>query len=223
MISSSSWSLVLDSLWPLTQGLLFGTIPLTAISFVLGIAIALVTALGRLSGSKILRGVSATYVSLIRGTPLLLQLFIVFFGLPAIGIVLDPWPSAITAFSLNVGAYASEAIRSAILGVPKGQWEAAASIGLSRFDTLRLIVLPQAARVAVAPLSNTLISLVKDTSLASVVLVTEILRKAQEIAAPTYQFFLLYGVAAIFYWVVSQSLAFGQTRLEKRLSRAVAK
>ncbi|MFM5968740.1 MAG: amino acid ABC transporter permease [Micrococcales bacterium] len=223
MISSSSWSLVLDSLWPLTQGLLFGTIPLTAISFVIGLAIALFVALGRLSASRTLRAITAVYVSLIRGTPLLLQLFIVFFGLPAVGIVLDPWPSAITAFSLNVGAYASEAIRSAILGVPKGQWEAAASIGLSRFDTLRLIVLPQAARVAVAPLSNTLISLVKDTSLASVVLVTEILRKAQELAAPTYQFFLLYGVAAIFYWVVSQALAFGQTRLEKRLSRAVAK
>jgi cystine transport system permease protein len=223
MSSSSSWSLVLDSLWPLTEGLIFGTIPLTAISFVLGLGLALVTALGRLSRSRILRGITATYVSLIRGTPLLLQLFIVFFGLPSVGIVLDPWPSAITAFSLNVGAYASEAIRSAILSVPKGQWEAAASIGLNRLDTLRLIVLPQAARVAVPPLSNTLISLVKDTSLASVVLVTEILRKAQEIAAPTYEFFLLYSVAAVYYWVVSQSLAFGQTQLEKRLALAVAK
>ena len=223
MISSSSWSLVLDSLWPLTEGLLYGTIPLTIISFILGLIIALATALGRLSPSKVLRGIAATYVSLIRGTPLLLQLFIVFFGLPAIGIVLDPWPSAITAFSLNVGAYASEAIRSAILSVPKGQWEAAASIGLSKVDTLRLVILPQAARVAVAPLSNTLISLVKDTSLASTVLVTEILRKAQEIAAPTYQFFLLYGVAAIYYWVVSQSLSVVQTRLEARLSKAVAR
>ena len=222
MSSSSSWSLVLDSLWPLAQGMFFGTIPLTLISFVFGLVVAVFTALARIGSVRILRWVAAVYVSLVRGTPLLLQLFIIFFGLPGLGIVLDPWPSAILAFSLNVGAYSSEAIRSAILSVPKGQWEAAASLGLTRIDTLRLVILPQAARVAVPPLSNTLISLVKDTSLASAVLVTEILRKAQEIAAPTYQFFLLYAVAAIYYWVVSQGLTFAQGRLEKRLQRSVA-
>ena len=221
MSSSSSWSLVLDSLWPLAQGMFFGTIPLTLISFVFGLVVAVFTALARIGSVRILRWVAAVYVSLVRGTPLLLQLFIIFFGLPGLGIVLDPWPSAILAFSLNVGAYSSEAIRSAILSVPKGQWEAAASLGLTRIDTLRLVILPQAARVAVPPLSNTLISLVKDTSLASAVLVTEILRKAQEIAAPTYQFFLLYSVAAIYYWVVSQGLTFAQGRLEKRLARSV--
>lgn len=222
MSSSSSWSLVLDSLWPLAQGMFFGTIPLTLISFVFGLVIAVFTALARIGRVRILRWVAAVYVSLVRGTPLLLQLFIIFFGLPGLGIVLDPWPSAILAFSLNVGAYSSEAIRSAILSVPKGQWEAAASLGLTRIDTLRLVILPQAARVAVPPLSNTLISLVKDTSLASAVLVTEILRKAQEIAAPTYQFFLLYSVAAVYYWVVSQGLTIAQGRLEKRLQRSVA-
>jgi cystine transport system permease protein len=160
-------------------------------------------------------------VSIIRGTPLLLQLFIIFYGLPSLGIVLDPWPSAIVAFSLNVGGYASESIRSAILSVAPGQWEAAKTVGLGRFQTLRRVILPQAAKVAVPPLSNTLISLVKDTSLASAVLVTEILRKAQEIAAPTFEFFLLYSIAAVYYWVVSQLLSFGQTRLETKLNRGV--
>jgi cystine transport system permease protein len=223
MDSSSSWQLAKDSLWPLLQGMVLGTIPLTAISFVLGLIVALLVALARISTVKVLRAIAATFVSLIRGTPLLLQLFIIFYGLPSLGIVLDPWPSAIVAFSLNVGGYAAETIRAAILSVPKGQWEAAATVGLSRAATLRQIVLPQAARVAVPPLSNTLISLVKDTSLASAVLVTEILRKAQELAAPTFQFFLLYGIAAIYYWIVSQLLTVLQGRLEKRLNRKVAR
>jgi cystine transport system permease protein len=203
--------------------MVLGTIPLTGISFVLGLVVALLVALARISSVKFLRAIAATFVSLIRGTPLLLQLFIIFYGLPSLGIVLDPWPSAIVAFSLNVGGYAAETIRAAILSVPKGQWEAAATVGLSRGATLRQIVLPQAARVAVPPLSNTLISLVKDTSLASAVLVTEILRKAQELAAPTFQFFLLYGIAAIYYWIVSQLLTVLQGQLEKRLNQKVAR
>jgi cystine transport system permease protein len=223
MDSLSSWQLAIDSLWPLLQGLVLGTLPLTAISFTLGIALALVLALARLSRLKWLRGLAASYISIIRGTPLLLQLFIIFYGLPSIGMVLDPWPSAIVAFSMNVGGYAAETIRAAILSVPVGQWEAAATVGLGRASTLRYIVLPQAARVAVPPLSNTLISLVKDTSLASAVLVTEIFRKAQELAAPTFQFFLLYGLAAVYYWIVSQGLTVVQGRVEKLLNRKVAK
>lgn len=223
MESSSSFQLVLDSLWPLAQGMLFGTIPLTVISFTFGLIIAITIAIMRISSNWLARSFSATYISLIRGTPLLLQLFIIFYGLPSLGVVFDPWPSAIIAFSLNVGAYGAESIRSAILSVPKGQWEAASTIGLNRGQTLRRIILPQAARVAVPPLSNSLISLVKDTSLASAVLVTEILRKAQEIAAPTFEFFLLYSVAAIYYWIVSQVLTIVQGRLEKRLDRKIAK
>lgn len=223
MDSSSSWQLVQDSLLPLLEGMVFGTIPLTAISFVFGLIIALVVALARLSSVWAIKAIAATFISIIRGTPLLLQLFIIFYGLPAFGIVLDPWPSAIVAFSLNVGGYAAETIRAAILSVPKGQWEAASTVGLSHVTTLRRIILPQAARVAVPPLSNTLISLVKDTSLASAVLVTEVLRKAQELAAPTFEFFLLYGIAAIYYWIVSQALTVVQGRLEKRLNRKVAR
>lgn len=220
--SSSSFQLAIDSLWPLLQALLTGTIPLTAASFAIGIVIALFAALARISSIWILRSIASIYISIIRGTPLLLQLFIIFYGLPAFGIVFDPWPSAILAFSLNVGGYAAETIRAAILSIPKGQWEAASTVGLNRGQALRKVILPQATRVAIPPLSNTLISLVKDTSLASVVLVTEIFRTAQEIAGPTFEFFLMYALAGVYYWLLSQALAFGQARIEKRLNRKVA-
>ena len=221
-MSAIDWGLVRSSLGPLLDGLLRGTLPLTAASFVLGLALALLLALMRLSHRRVLSALARAYVSVIRGTPLLLQLFIVFFGLPSLGITLAPWPSAIIALSLNVGGYASEAIRGAIIAVPRGPWAAAMTVGMNRTTTLRRVVLPQAARIAVPPLSNTLISLVKDTSLVSTILVTELLRKAQEIAAPSFQFFTLYGVAAVYYWVVCLLLSVGQTRLETRLSRHVA-
>ncbi len=221
-MSAIDWELVRSSLWPLGRELLRGTLPLTAVSFTLGLALALVVALMRLSGRRLVSAVARAYVSVIRGTPLLLQLFIIFFGLPSLGITLDPWPSAIIGLSLNVGAYASEAVRGAILAVPRGQWEAAMTVGMGRVTTLRRVVLPQAARIAVPSLSNTLISLVKDTSLCSVVLVTELLRQAQIIAGQTFEYFTLYGVAAVYYWVVCFLLSIGQARLETRLSRHVA-
>jgi len=219
---SIDWQLVGDSLLPLLSGLVLGTIPLTALSFVLGLSLALVVALMRLSKVGPVSALARAYVSVIRGTPLLLQLFIVFYGLPSFGLTIDPFPSAVIALTLNVAAYASEVVRASILAVPRGQWEAASSIGMDHRTTLRRVVLPQASRVAVPPLSNTLISLVKDTSLASTILVTELLRKAQEIAAPTFQFFTLYAVAAIYYWVVCLGLSVLQTRTEERLGRYVA-
>lgn len=222
MDESIDWELVGDSIVPLLTGLVRGTIPLTVISFVLGLALALVVALMRLSPVAVVSGVARAYVSVIRGTPLLLQLFIIFYGLPTFGITLDPFPAAVIALTLNVGGYASEVVRASILAVPRGQWEAASSIGMDQRTTLRRIVLPQASRVAVPPLSNTLISLVKDTALTSTILVTELLRKAQEIAAPTFQFFTLYSVAAVMYWVVCLGLSVVQTRTEQRLGRYVA-
>ncbi|UDY25412.1 amino acid ABC transporter permease [Nocardioides sp. Kera G14] len=214
--------LVLHSLWPIVRGALLGTIPLSLISFALGLAIALGIALMRISKNRLLQWLGRTYVSIIRGTPLLVQLFIIFFGLPNLGLTLSPWPSAIIAFSLNVGGYAAEVIRAAILSVPKGQREAAYTIGLSSTQTLTRIVLPQAMRVAVPPLSNTFISLVKDTSLAAIVLVTELTREAQKIAYSTSEFLLLYSEAAVVYWVICTLLSFGQDKLERRLERGVA-
>jgi cystine transport system permease protein len=221
--AQSTWQLILHSLGPLAKAAITKTIPLTVISFVIGLVIALAVALARLSPNVILTNVSRFYISIIRGTPLLVQLFIVFYALPELGVKIDPFPAAIIAFSLNVGGYAAEIIRSAIQSIPKGQWEAAETIGLNYVGALRRIILPQATRVAVPPLSNTLISLVKDTSLASTILVTELLRQAQIIAAPKFEFFALYGTAAVYYWVICLVLSFGQSRVEHRLERYVAR
>ena len=222
-MSPDTWDLIWRNLWPMLVATVTQTLPLTAISFVLGLVLALFVALARISRIRPLSLFARGYISVIRGTPLLVQLFIVFYALPQLNIVIDPFPSAVIAFSLNVGGYAAEVVRAAILSIPKGQWEAAQTIGMSYSTTLQRIILPQAARTAVPPLSNTLIALVKDTSLASTILVTELLRVAQLAAAPTFDFFALYGVAAVYYWVVSLVLSFGQVRLETRLERYVAR
>ena len=219
----STWQLIKNSIGPMLLATIKGTIPLTIISFVFGLAIALVVALMRLSSVKVVSQLARFYISIIRGTPLLVQLYLIFFALPQLGLSFNSFTAAIIAFSLNVGGYAAEVIRSAILSVPRGQWEAALTIGMGYATTLRRVILPQAARTAVPPLSNTLISLVKDTSLASVVLVTELLRVAQIAAAPTFQFFALYGVAALIYWVICLAMSFVQARLETRLERHVAR
>ena len=221
-MNQSSWDLFWGSLWPIARGALAGTIPLAVASFVIGLALALVLALMRLSARRWLATIARVYISLVRGTPLLVQLFVIFYGLPSVGVVIAPWPSAVVAFSVNVGGYAAEVIRAAILSVPKGQWEAAYMIGMSRARALRRIILPQAARVSVPPLSNTFISLVKDTSLASLILVTELFRQAQQVAAFSQEFMLLYLEAALVYWVICLALSIGQGSVEKRLDRYVA-
>lgn len=215
------WELFKNSLWPMIQGAIRYTIPLTLISFTIGLAIALLLAIMRLSGRKYFTIPARIIVSAIRGTPLLVQLSIIFYGLGSIGLTIDPFPSAIIAFSLNVGAYASEIIRASILSIPKGQWEAGSTIGMNYSQTLRRIILPQATRVSIPPLSNTFISLVKDTSLASLILVTELFRKAQEIAARTYDFMLLYIEAALIYWIICFVLSIIQDRIEHRLEKHI--
>ncbi|MCU1571429.1 MAG: amino acid transporter permease [Naasia sp.] len=215
-------SLVLSSFWPIVSGAITGTIPLALCSFAIGLVLAVVVALMRLSRIRVVSGLARFYISVVRGTPLLVQLFVIFYGLPSIGLLVDPWPSAIAAFSINVGGYAAEIVRAAILSVPKGQWEAAHMIGMSHSVALRRIILPQAARVSVPPLSNTFISLVKDTSLASLILVNELFRTTQEIAAFSGEFMLLYLEAALVYWIICLVLSAVQNGLEKRLDRYVA-
>ncbi|MCU1644448.1 MULTISPECIES: amino acid ABC transporter permease [unclassified Nocardia] len=219
----ATWALIRQNLWPMLEATLKQTLPLTAVSFVIGLVLALFVALARMSKMRLLSAAARFYISVIRGTPLLVQLFIIFYALPQFHILIDPFPAAVIAFSLNVGGYAAEIIRAAILSVAHGQWEASYAVGMTYSQALRLIILPQASRIAVPPLSNTLISLVKDTSLASTILVTELLRTAQLAAAPTFDFFALYGVAALYYWVICLFLGFGQTRLETRLARHVAR
>lgn len=216
------WQLFLDSLGPIALAGLVGTVPLALASFALGLVIAIGIALMRISVNPVLSGIARFYISVIRGTPLLVQLFVIFYGMPAIGVVIDPWPSAIIALSLNVGGYGAEIVRAAILSVPQGQWEAAYTVGMNRTRTLTRIILPQAARVSVPPLSNTFISLVKDTSLTSTILVTELFRVTQQIAASSYQVMVVYLAAALVYWVFCLVLSTGQSFLERRLDARVA-
>jgi His/Glu/Gln/Arg/opine family amino acid ABC transporter permease subunit len=211
-----------DTAWPMTKGLLAYTIPLTAVSFALGLVIALLVALARISTNRLLQVPARVYISAIRGTPLLVQLFIIFYGLPQLGLKIPSVPSAIIALSLNVGGYAAEIIRASILSVPRGQYEAATTIGMRYPQLMRRIVLPQATRIAVPPLSNTLLSLIKDTSLTAVILVPELFKRAQDAAASSGDFFWLYVFAALFYWVVCFLVSLVQEPLERRLGRYVA-
>jgi cystine transport system permease protein len=160
------------------------------------------------------------YVSCMRGTPLLVQLFVIYFGLPSIGIQFDPISAGILGLSLNVGAYLSETIRGAINGVEHGQWNAARSLGLTQAQTLRYIIGPQALRLAVPSLSNSLISLIKDTSLVSVIAVGELMLATKEVIATTFQPFPLYLAAAGIYWAMSASFETLQKKLEVRLNRS---
>lgn len=220
---SDTITIVKESFLPMVKTALTGTIPLTIITFIVGLVLAFITALFRLSGNKFLNAIARVYVSIIRGTPLLVQLFIIFYGLPSIGLTISPYISAIIGFSLSVGAYASEIIRGSIQSIDKGQWEASYSIGMTYHQTLKRIIIPQAARVSLPPLSNTFISLVKDTSLASLILVTEMFRTAQEIAAVNFKFLLVYTEAGFIYWIICFFLSIIQGRLEARVERYVAK
>ncbi|WP_354558113.1 amino acid ABC transporter permease [Rhizobium aquaticum] len=215
-----SWlQLMLDSLPSLLWAGLIFTVPLTLLSFVLGLSLGLVTAIARLFGPKPVADAARFYVWVIRGTPLLVQLFVIFYGLPSAGILLSAFPAALIGFTLNVGAYTSEIIRAAISSVPRGQWEAAYSIGMSWSQAMRRTILPQATRVAVPPLSNTFISLVKDTSLAAAITVPELFQTAQRIVATTYEPLILYIEAALLYLAMSSVLSLLQMRLEKRFAR----
>ncbi|WP_238157668.1 amino acid ABC transporter permease [Aeromonas salmonicida] len=209
---------MIDSFWPLLRAGLIFTVPLTLITFVLGILLGFLVALARLYGPTPLVVLVRFYVWLIRGTPLLVQLFLIFYGLPSAGIVLDAFTAAVIGFTLNIGAYSSEIIRATLAAIPKGQWEAAYSIGMNWPQVMWRVILPQAARIAVPPLSNTFISLVKDTSLAAAITVPELFQAAQRLASVTYEPLILYIETAIIYLLFSSVLSTLQDRLERRLT-----
>lgn len=193
------------------------TIPLTLISFALSLVLGLLLALVQVANIKVLRQISRFYVWVFRGTPLIVQLFIIFFGLPGIGIVLDAFPAAVLGFGLNLAAYNAEVYRSAINAIPKGQSEAAYMIGLSYPKTMMRVILPQSFPIAFPSLFNNLISLLKDTSLAASITVVELFTVTQQIAARTYEPFALYLEAAFIYLIFSTALSSLQRYLEKKL------
>ena len=188
-------------------GMLFG--------FLLGFSLALM----RLSRIKVANWIARIYVSFFRGTPLLVQLFVIYFGLPQVGIELDPIPAALIGLSLNMAAYICEILRSSISSIERGQWEAAASIGMTRAQTLRRAILPQAMRTALPALGNSFISLVKDTAQAATIQVPELLRQAQLISARNFEIFTMYLSAALLYWILATVLSHFQNKLEERVNR----
>ena len=213
-----SLQLALDSAPFLLKGAYF-TVFLSLGGMFFGLLIGFGLALMRLSAIKLLSWTARVYVSFFRGTPLLVQLFIIYYGLPQLGIELDPLPAALIGFSLNMAAYACEILRAAISSIDRGQWEAAASIGMTRGQAMRRAILPQAARTALPPLGNSFISLVKDTALAATIQVPELFRQAQLITARTFEIFTMYLAAALIYWVLASALAHLQNRLEARVNR----
>lgn len=212
--------ILIDSFFPILKAGLMFTVPLAVISFLLGMTIAFVVAIIRVTNFKPLVGIVKFYVWIVRGTPLLVQLFIIFYGLPSIGITLDAFVSAVIGFSLSVGAYGSETIRAAILSVPKGQWEAAHALGLTKPQSLLHVILPQAIKVAVPPMANSFIGLVKDTSLAAAITYTELFQVAQQITARTYEPLWLYLEAAFIYLMFCSVLSILQSRLEIRFGKS---
>ena len=201
----------------LTAGLTM-TIPLTLISFSLAMVIAVAVALVQYANVPVLRQIARFYIWVIRGTPLLVQLFIIFYGLPSLGIMLDAFPAAVIAFAFNEGAYCAETIRAALESVPAGQMEAGYCVGMTYLQTMRRIVLPQALRTAFPPLFNSLISLLKDTSLAANITVTEMFMATQRIVARTYESLPLYLEVAFIYLMFSTILTQVQRWGEKKLN-----
>lgn len=212
------WQVVVDSFPQLLSRGLLMTIPLTLISFAIALVIAVVVALVQFARIPVLRQICRFYIWVIRGTPLLVQLYVIFFGLPSIGVNIDAFPAAVLVFSINEGAYAAETIRGALESVPSGQMEAGRCVGMSYVQIMWHVLLPQTFRTAFPALGNELISMVKDTSLAANITVTEMFFQAQRIAGRTYQTMALYLEVAVIYLIFSTVLSLLQRFGEKKLS-----
>ncbi|BFI66685.1 MULTISPECIES: cystine ABC transporter permease [Yersinia pseudotuberculosis complex] len=213
-----SMQLVLDSAPFLLKGAWL-TLQLSLGGMFFGLILGFMLAMMRLSHFWPFSLISRFYVSIFRGTPLIAQLFMIYYGLPQFGIELDPMPAALIGLSLNTAAYTSETLRAAISSIEKGQWEAAASIGMTRWQALYRVILPQAGRTALPPLGNSFIGLVKDTSLAATIQVPELFRQAQLITSRTMEVFTMYLAASLIYWIMATLLSALQNRLEAHVNR----
>ena len=218
MLNERLVSILADSFWKILLPGLTATIPLTVIAFSLAMVIAVAAALVQFARIKVLRQLCRLYIWVFRGTPLLVQLFVVFYGMPRVGIVIEPFPAAVIGFSLNEGAYCAEIIRAALESVPPGQLEAGYCAGMSYLQTMRRIILPQAMRTAFPSLSNSLIAMVKDTSLAANITVVEMFKATEQINARVYEPLALYIEVGLIYLMFSTALTKLQSMGEKRLN-----
>lgn len=194
------------------------TIEITALALILGLVVASLAAAAKMSRSAIARAIGTLYVSLFRGTPCLIQLFVLYFGGPQIGINLEPFAAGVIGLGLNIGAYMAESIRGALVAVDRGQTEAARTIGFSRFQTLRKVVLPQAARLMIRPLGVNTVALLKGSALVSTISVVELTYTAQRFIGSTYKPFEIFGVAALLYMVMVYAVARAVDLLDKRFA-----
>lgn len=212
------WEILVDSFWKILLPGLTATIPLTVIAFAFAMVIAIVMALIQFANVRGLKQLARFYIWVFRGTPLLVQLFVVFYGLPSVGVLIDPVPAAVLVFSLNEGAYCAEIVRAALESVPIGQLEAGYCTGMSYIQTMRRIILPQAMRTAFPSLANSVIAMVKDTSLAANITVTEMFMATQRIVARTYEPLALYIEVGVIYLIFSTVLTKLQSFGEKKLN-----
>lgn len=192
------WDVAAEAVGPLLQGAVI-TVLLTVVVIIASLILGMPVALARISRFRALRLVTGAYIDLIRSTPLLLQLIYIYFALPFLGIRLDPYMAGFIGLTLHYTAYISEVYRAGIEAIPKGQEQAGAALGMSRFQIARTIVLPQAVRIVIPALGNYLVSLFKDTSLVSVLSVQELLFAGQLVAARTYDYFTVYSMVFLFY------------------------
>lgn len=213
----TSFQILIDSFPKMLIPGLTMTIPLTAIAFTFAMIIAVAAAMVQYAKIPVLTQLCRFYIWIFRGTPLLVQLFVVFYGLPDLGIRMDPFPAAVLVFSLNEGAYCAETVRAALEAVPEGQMEAGYCAGMSYMQTMRRIILPQAMRTAFPPLSNSLIAMVKDTSLAANITVVEMFRASEQINARVYEPLALYIEVGLIYLLFSTVLTWLQRAGEKKL------
>lgn len=204
---------------PLLKQAVLVTLGLGLSSFILGSLLGMLIALARISPFKALRWLAFSYVSVFRGTPLLIQILLIYFGLPNYGITMDPIPAALLALTLFSAAYLSENFRAGINALDKGQWEAAWALGLSYRKTMTRIILPQGLRIALPPVGSRLIALMKDTSLASTITVVELTRVADQMGATTFRYMDMFIIVGTIYWIINQVLTILQTWLEEKLSR----
>ena len=214
------WTQLFQAALPvMLKGTLY-TLMFALVAMVLGLALGFAVALVRVGRVPLLSQLAALYVSVMRGTPLLVQIFVIYYGLPGVGIELDPVSAGVISLTLNVAAYLSESLRGGIAGVHKGQWDAGLSLGFTWWQTMRYIVAPQALRLSVPSLSNSLISLIKDTSLVSVITVTELMLATKEVIAQTFQPLPLYLGAAAIYWALRAAFERVQRMVEKQVDLA---
>lgn len=198
------------------------TLALSVAAMGVGLFCGLLAAIMRTSGNPVLSRVAKTYIWVMRGTPVLVQLIIIYTGLPQFGIKMGVIPSAIVGLGVNEGAYLAEIIRAGIMAVPKGQFEAAGALGLSRRRTMWLIVLPQALRIMVPPIGNSFNGLMKTSSLASVISMDELLRRTEMLIQVQFRVLEIFTVAALYYLVLTTLWGFVQQWIERRLARSIA-